>query len=138
MPRKYDGIYHTANTLIRQAVTVATRMTWDAIEAIENLVNTICTNVIVQTPEINRYSLTSQVEVLANQDCRLFNEFLCFGSLRSVKAFMSADKDRHADAQVNCMFTMHHFCEIYKYSFVQARVIFEHFDLAKKSLLEGR
>lgn len=134
--QRYDGSEHATNTPVRQAVTVATRMTWDAIEAIGTVVETSCADVIVQTTELNTYSLMSQDEVLANQDCRLFKYFVCFGSLRSAKAFMSADKDGHSDAQVNCIFRMQHWCEVHKYRPVQSRVISEQFDLAKQALIE--
>ena len=134
----YDGGDHWKQTPVRQAVTVAARITWDSIEAIGTVVNTTCADVIVHSTELNVYSLKSQDEVLANQDCRLFKNFVCFGSLRSAKCFMSAEKDGHGEAQVNCIFRMQHWCELHKYRHVQAKIISEQFDLAKQALIEER
>ena len=135
---KYDGGDHSTNTSIKQAVTVASRISLDSIRALGTVVNTTCADVIVENSDLNVYSLKSQAEVLANQDCRLFKNFVCFGSLRSAKEFMSADKDGQAEAQTNCIYRMKHWSELHKYRPVQARVISEQFDLAKQALKEQK
>ena len=134
--RRYDGGEHSTQTAVRQAVSVAHRLTHETIEAIGTVVNMECADVIVKTPDLNYHSFTSKDEVLTHQDCRLFKKFVCFGSLRAAKAFMSAIADGKELAQVNTIFRMRHWSELHRYRSVQSKVVSEQFMLAALALKE--
>lgn len=133
---RYDGGDHSSNTSVKQAVTVASRLGWKTIKTLGEVINMECADIIAQTAELNVHSLTSTSEVLAQQDCRLFRSFLCFGALRASKAFMAAIENNQEDAQVNTIYRIKHWCELHRYKPVQSKVISQQFQLAIWALKE--
>ena len=84
----YDGGEHANNTSVKQAVSVAIRVSKKAIEAIGEVINTDCSDMIFHSAALNHENHRTKNEVVRNQDCRLFKAFVSFGSLRASKAFM--------------------------------------------------
>lgn len=133
---RYDGGNHSGSTSTKQAVSVASRLSWEAVEVLGNIVNMDCSDIVLQSPSFNKYSVASRSEVLSRQDCRLFNSFVCFGAMRASKRFISACGQGKHDAQVNCLHRMRHWSEMHGYKPVQPRTISEQFDLAVLALAE--
>lgn len=134
----YDGGDHSKNTSIRQAAGIAIKLHPRTIDAIGEVVNTSCADVIVKSKDLNILSLQTEEDVMAHEDCRLFKSFVCFGSLRSAKAFLKAVSTNDAEAQVNTIHRIRHFCELNSYRAVQAKVVADQFELAKQALKEER
>lgn len=133
---QYDGGDHSSPTSIKQAVSVASRISWRTLDAIGEVVNQECADVIVHRADFNTFSLSSKQEVLAHQDCRLFKSFVCFGAFRSSKSFMSACSNGLEDAQVKTIYRMRHWSELHNYKPVQGKVITQLFDLAVSAIQE--
>ncbi len=134
--RRYDGGHHINNTSVKQAVTVASRLSQKTIDTIGIVCNKECADVMLKDPKYNKHNFKSENEILAIEDCRLFQSFVCFGSLRSSKAFMNAMIDGHEEAQVNTIYRMQHWSELNHYKAVQPKVITEQFNLAILALKE--
>ena len=133
---EYDGGEHAHNTSVKQAVSVAIRLSKKAIEAIGNVVNTDCSDIIFHSPSLNKENHQSKKDVLDNHDCRLFKSFVSFGSLRASKSFMSATSNGLEVAQVNTIYRLKHWSERHKYRAVQANVVTEQFSLAVSAIKE--
>lgn len=97
--QRYDGGDNSTNTAVKQAVSVAKLLTWKTIGVIGSITYMESADVIIQSPDLNKYSLSSQSEALSHQDFRPFNSFVCFEALRDVKTFMAAAKNGHEEAQ---------------------------------------
>lgn len=132
----YDGGDHTKNTTVKQAVSVATRLSLRCIDAIGTVINMSCAELILNNCKLNDLNLTSTSAILAEYDCRVFRRFLSLSTLRGAKNFMNAVKDKKEDAQVNTIFRARHWCEYHDYRSVNPMTLSEQFDLAKQALYE--
>ncbi len=126
----YDGSDHSNNTSIRQAASVAIKLSPRTIKAIGEVVNKSCADVIVKSEQFNELSLETEEEVMAHHDCRLFKAFVCFGALRSASAFLNAMKSDYEEEQINTIHRIRHHCELTMYKPVQSKVIAEQFELS--------
>ena len=90
---RYDGGDHNRNTTVRQAVSVATRLSKRTIDAIGIVANMSCVDIILANTELNKHMLTSTSSILSHYDCRLFKRFLCTSTLRGAKHFMNVIKE---------------------------------------------
>lgn len=131
--RNYDGGQHIGNTYVKQAVTVASRLSHKAIEAIGTICNLDCTDIMS-----NNDSSTSSVNehVNSKDDCRLFKSFVHFWAFRSAKAFMNAMNDGLEDAQVNTIHRLKYWSEANQYKSAQSKIVVEQFKLAVFALQE--
>ncbi len=132
----YDGADHSSNTYIKQAVSVSSRLSPRTIEAIGEVCNLECPDIILKSPSLNRQNLGSVDDVISHTDCRLFRSFICFGSLRGAKAFMNAVLDDQEEAQRTCIYRLKHWCELNGYKPVQSKTVIEQFNLSILSLKE--
>ena len=135
---RYDGSEHPTNTSLRQAAGVALKLSTRTIEALGEVVNTACADVIVQSEDLNSLSLETEEEVLGHLDCRLFKSFVCFGAIRSATNFLHALKHGFEEEQVNTIYRIRNYCEKNTYKPVQADIISEQFDLAIQARREER
>ena len=87
---QYDGGVHTTNTYIRQAASVAVRLSQRTIDAIGQVCNEDCAELILCDKEMNKSDMKTVDDVHSQTDSRLFKSFVCFGALRGAKAFMNA------------------------------------------------
>ncbi len=133
---RYDGGEHEKNTTVRQAVSVASRLSLRTIEAIGEVANTTCPDIILNNSDFNVYNLADRDSVLAGYDCRLFKKFLCNSTLKSAKAFVNALKDGEEDAQVNTIYRVRHWCELNNYRPVKSCVLNEQYNLSRLALNE--
>lgn len=117
----YDGGDHHSSTSVKQEVSVAARLSWSAIEALGQVTEMDCSDVIVQSVHLNKYSLRTRNDVLVHQDCRLFKFFVSFTALRASKTFMAAASKGLGVAQVNCIHRMRHWSELNKYKSLQPK-----------------
>ncbi len=133
---RYDGGDHTKNTYIRQAVSVAVRISEKTIDAIGTVCNEDCAELILCDEKMNNSNLKTVDEVYSREDSRLFRNFICFGALRGAKAFMNAVLDGHEDAQVNTIFRLRHWSEHNRFKPAQASLVTEQFNLSLLALKE--
>ncbi len=133
---RYDGGDHSNNTYIKQAVTVASRLAPDTIQEIGDVCNMECPDIILKNVSLNKKDLKTTEEIIDHNDCRLFRSFICFGALRSAKAFMNAVLDEQEDVQVNCIYRLKHWCESNDFKPVQSKVVGEQFNFSILSLKE--
>ncbi len=136
--QRYDGGDHINNTSVKQAVTVASRISKETVETIGKICNKECADIMIKDPKYNKYNFKMVDDILAVEDCRLFRSFLCFGSLRGSKGFMNAMLDGHEQAQVNTIYRVQHWSELNQYRSVQSKVITDQFNLAMLSLKEEK
>jgi len=134
----YDGGEHTSNTYVKQAVSVASRLAPNTIEAIGEVCNMECPDIILRTPSMNKSDLRSVDQIISNSDCRLFRSFICFGALRGAKQFMNAVLDGHEEAQINCIYRLKHWCETNDFKPVQSTVVAEQFHFSILSIQEEK
>ncbi len=132
----YDGAEHSSNTYIKQAVSVASRLSPRTIDVIGEVCNLECPDIILKSSSLNRQNLSSVDDVISHTDCRLFRSFICFGALRGAKAFMNAVLDDHEEAQRICIYRLKHWCELNGYKPVQSKTVVEQFNLSILSLKE--
>lgn len=132
----YDGGDHDRNTTVRQAVTVATRLSRRTINAIGEIANLSCPDIILANGDLNRHKLKSTSSVLSHYDCRLFKRFVCTSTLRGARHFMNAIKNDEEDAQVNAIFRARHWCEKNEYRPIRPSMLNEQFRFAKMALYE--
>lgn len=132
----YDGGDHEKNTTIRQAVSVAIPICPRSIDAIGEVVNESCAEIIVNCNSLNTRNLTSTDDVLAAYDCRLFKHFLCLSTLRGASNFINALKEGDEEAQVNTIYRARHWCEANDYKPVKSTVLSDQFRKAKFALSE--
>lgn len=135
---KYDGGDHTRNTTVRQAVSVATRLSMKTINAIGEVLNMNCADIILNSSKLNSDNLTSSSSVMEQYDCRLFRTFLCTSTLRGAKNFMNAVKEGDEDAQVNCIYRARHWSEENEYRSIKPTELNKQFFLSKLALEEER
>ncbi len=133
---RFDGADHSDLTYVRQAVSVASRISHKTIEAIGQVCNQDCVNTILHNKSLNGSALKTEEELYAQKDCRLFRSFVCFGSLRGAKAFMNAVQDGNEDAQSNTIYRMKHWSELHGYKPVQTTIVTEQFGLSILALKE--
>ncbi len=91
--QEYDGGEHSKNTTVKQAVSVASRLSLRTIEAIGSVLNCISADVILKSSELNSQKITSRTAVMSAYDCRLFKKILCTSTLRGSASFMNAVKE---------------------------------------------
>ena len=132
----YDGGCHNKNTTVRQAVTVASRLSINTIKAIGDVANTTCPGIILNNGKLNRQKLTSAESILEQYDCRLFRRFLCTSTLRGARNFMNAIKDRHETAQANTVYRARHWSERNDFRSLSPGVLNDLFKLSKLALIE--
>ncbi len=133
---RYDGGYHHSKTCVKQAVTVASRLYQSTIEAIGEVCNLECADIILKSSNLNSSNWRSVEQIVSHQDCRLFRSFVSFGALWSAKAFMTASIEGKEDAQVNCIYRLKHWSESNDFRRVQGKVVGEQFGLAVLALKE--
>ena len=133
---QYDGGKHERNTTVRQAVSVASRLSVETIEAIGKVANMVCADIILSNSDLNAYKLTSRASVLSSYDCRLFKKFLCTSTLRGAKSFMNAIKDDEEQAQVNTIHRARHWCETNNYRSIKPTVLNAQYQPARLALDE--
>ena len=132
----YDGGDHFNNTSVRQAAGIAIKLHPATISAIGEVVNKSCADVIAKSKDLNTLQLETEEDVMAHQDCRLFKSFVCFGSLRSASNFLKAVATKDTKAQTNTIYRIAHYSERHDYKPVQAKVVSEQFEFAKRALEE--
>ena len=86
---------------MRQAVSVATRLSRRAIKAIGSVANMLCPDIILSNKELNKDNLKSTDSIMSKYDCRIFKRFLCTSSLRGARHFMNAVRENAEEAQVS-------------------------------------
>lgn len=133
---RYDGGDHASNTTIKQAVTLASRLSWKTIEVLGEIINLDCSDVISSSPELNIHSLSSRQALFSQQDCRLFKRCVTFGALRGAQAFMSAVANGYEQAQINSLYRIKHWSELHDYKSVNSKTISEQFQLSILALKE--
>ena len=133
---RYDGGDHSKRTYVRQAVSVAVRLSERTIEAIGKVCNEDCAQLILVDKEMNRSNMKSVDEVYLHKDSRLFRSFVCFGSLKGTKSFMNAVMDDNENAQVNTIFRLRHWSELNGFKPVQSSTVSDQFCLSILSLKE--
>lgn len=129
--QRYDCGEHVSNTSVRQAASVAVKLSPRAIAAIGEVVNNSHPDLIMKSDEHNKHGLKTEKDIMGHHDCRLFKSFVCFGALRSAKAFMKALDTDHEEEQVNTVHRIRHYCESNNFKPVQGRTISEQFEFAK-------
>ncbi len=134
----YDGGDHEKNTTVRQAVSVATRLTRATIEAISTIASMTCEDIILSSAELNKDNLKSVSLVMSTYDCRLFRKFLCTSTLRGARHFMNASREGEDVAQENAVHRARHWSELNGFRSVKSSVLNEQFMMAKLSLIEER
>ncbi len=134
----FDGCDHTNNTYVKQAVSVASRISPRTIEAIGEVCNHDCSDIILKDPSLNSEGLRTLDEIISQKDCRLFRRFICFGTLRASKSFMSAVADGQEEAQVNCIYRLRHWSECQGFKSVPNKVVVEQFNFSILALNEER
>ncbi len=134
----YDGGDHYKSTYVKQAVTVASRLAPETINAIGQVCNMECPDIILTNSSLNRKDLKSVEEIVSQSDCRLFKSFICFGSLRGAQAFMNAVLDDLVEEQVNCIHRLRHWCESNNFKSVQTKTVVEQFNFSILSLKEEK
>lgn len=110
----------------------------ECIAAIGHVVNSSCADVIVKSSELNKHSYPNEQDALAEEDFRLFKNFVCFGALRSANAFQKAAQTGYSEVQFHTIFRIRHICESNNFKPVQSKIIAEQFELAKQAVLEEK
>ena len=72
----YDGGDHDRNTTVRQAVSVATRLSLQTLDAIDAMSNMSCEDIILANSDLNHRNVKNVSLVMSTQDCRLFKPFV--------------------------------------------------------------
>lgn len=134
--RMYDGGKHDKNTTIRQAVSIATRLSERTIEAIGSVFNKTCPELILKNKDLNAHQLSSTDSIMAKYDCRLFKRFVCLSTLRGPTQFMNAVKDGNEDAQVNAIFRAKHWCEKNQFRPITTNILNDMFTCSMFALKE--
>ncbi len=134
----YDGGSHESNTYVKQAVSVASRISKKTIHAIGEVCNKDCSDIILEDLSLNKEGFRSIEEVISQKDCRLFRKFICFGALRAAKSFMSAVNDGLAEAQVNCIYRLRHWSESHEYKSVPTKIVVEQYNFSILALSEEK
>ena len=135
--QRYDGAEHKTNTTIRQAVGVASRLSRRTIRTIGDVCNQDCsTGISDQLGSSEDTDTISKDNQMDSTDCRLFKDFLCFGTLRAAKAFMNAVVDGKEEAQVNTIFRLKHLCAKKGYKPIHNREVSEQFKYACMAIIE--
>ena len=132
----YDGAPHTGHTSVKQAVSVAVRLSARALDVYGSIVNQELPGTIFNNPSFQTSGLSCEQDVLQSMDCRLFRKMVCFGALRSSRKFMSAVQDGNEMAQINTFFRMKHWCEGHNFRSIQTETVTEQFHLALDALKE--
>lgn len=133
---EYDGGDHSRNTTIRQAVSVATRLSMKAIEAIGEVAEMNCVDIILSNNALNKHSLKSTSSVLSQYDCRLFKKFVSTSTLRGAKNFMNAVRENDEEAQINTIYRARHWCEENHFRSVKPTELNALFLCSKRALYE--
>lgn len=134
----YDGGDHDRNTTVRQAVSVATRLSLETLDAIDEMSNLTCEDIILANSELNDRNAKTVKSVMSTYDCRLFKRFLCTSTLRGARLFMNAAREGDHDAQINSIYRCRHWSEVNNFRSVKPSVLNEQFQLAKLAIEEQR
>lgn len=132
----YDGGDHSRNTTVRQAVSVAARLSRRTIEAIGFVANMSCVDLILSNSRLNEHSLTSSDSVMSRYDCRVFRKFVSISTLRGARNFMNAVRDKEEEAQVNAVHRARHWVEMNDFRALKPTDLNVQFILAKLALYE--
>ena len=135
---EYDGADHSRSTTVKQAVSVAARLSHRAIEALGVVVNSTCADVILKSASLNSQKLTSTTAVMENYDCRLHKRSLCVSTIRGAAAFTNAAKEDLEDAQVNTIYRVRHWSARNNYRSVNSDILSDQFQLAILALRRAR
>lgn len=130
----YDGGDHDTNTTIKQAVSIALRLSPRAIDTLGTIMSDSCAEVILNCSDINTRQLTSTDDILSAYDCRLYKNFLCPSTIRGSANFINALKDGDEEAQINTIHRARHCCELSDYKRVKSSVLTSQFKLAKLAI----
>ena len=130
----YDEGEHDKNNTIKQAVSVATRLSPRTIEAIGLVVNKTYTDIILNSVDWNTHNLKSTDSILSRSDCRIFKRFLSTSTLRRAKMFVNAIKYGYEEAQMNAIWSAKHWCESNYYRTVTFQILNELFVSSKPAL----
>lgn len=133
---KYDGGDHDRNTTVRQAVSVAVRLSAKTIKAIGYVSNMTCPDIILTNGSLNKHNIKSKASAMRHYDCRLFRKLFSISTLRGAKTFINAIKDGEEEAQVNTIYRVRHWSEDHDFRSVNPETLSTLFNHSKLALDE--
>lgn len=134
----YDGGNHDKNTTVKQAVSLAIRLSKRTLDVIGIVSNMACQEMILNNSSLNSRKLTCTNEVLRTYDCRLFKYFLCPSTIRGASNFLNALKEGDEEAQVNTVHRARHWSESNDYKPLKSETLSAQFTFAKRALAEEK
>lgn len=129
----YDGGEHSRVTFVRQAVTVAVRLSKRAITALGDVMNGEYPDMLLQKNDRRLQSLPNartKEDILEHLDCRLFKNVVRFGALRAARNFINAVNDGKETEQVNSIYRLRHWSESRDYKPAQAQDVSTQYNIA--------
>ncbi len=101
--KKVSTLIQTANTVIRLPISV--------INVIGEICNAEHPDLVLSNAKLNRSKSISTDEVMRQEDCRVYRNFLHLTSLKSAKAFMNA---KHPDGERAQIYSIYRCQDIYR------------------------
>lgn len=86
----YYGGVHSANASMKQAASVASRLSWQTFEAFGTVTNMNFCDVTVRSANLNQTQFKTTEAVEAYEERRELKSFISFGALQAAESFMSA------------------------------------------------
>ena len=134
----YDGAPHPKRDSIRQAVSVASRISRRAIEAIGTVVKDERPSICFEEASINTSGMKRVEDIMESIDCRVYRSFVKWSSLRASTPFMNALSSGEEEAQVNTIFRLKSWCSSNSYRTAQSSDVTRLFQLAVHARKEDR
>ena len=126
----YDGAPHPKRDSIRQAVSVAYRISKRALDAIGEVVREEKPTLCVPGDNHIHSAANSAEEVMQLVDCRVFRTFVTWSALRASATFMNATANGQEEAQVNTIHRLKSWCARNSFRTAQADIVTKQFHLA--------
>ena len=126
----YDGVPHVKMDFTRQAVSVASRISLEALHAIGDVVNEERPRLCLQDPMVNTDGVQDEELIMKQFDCRVFRGFVKWTALRASTTFMNGVSKGQVEAQVNTIYRVRSWVAANNFRSAQACEVSRQFGLA--------